>query len=551
MKQQFNRIFSALLALLLCVGLFTLPASAEELSGTCGDNLTWILENGILTISGTGEMMNFTADTAAPWLDYADQIQCVKVSDGITSIGDYAFYHCINLSAVYLPISVKDLGKLAFTGCYNMVQITIPGVESIGWGCFFDCTAITSITLPDSVRVIEDKAFYHCASLAGITIPAGVVSFGNSVFCYCENLVYVKINANISTLPYWTFYGCDRLVELYLPSTVEAVEQDALSECPNLNFVFYNGTASVEEEIERQLSAETVKKPSEISNIKVSYDQTDGATIVTKTDINEGAIISATVTDPSGWDNVVQSVKDSLRGGQTPEVTVQVKDDLSMPEDALSDLADKNVNVTIHTSDNVSWDVIMKDQTATSLDGSQNFSVSMRRNLTNPYPDTLGDAVSYTVTLNGTTLNSTIKLPLGRDTARQVATLYSIRDRKLNKLSSVIIDDDGMAAFCVAGTAAGEYILAINVQGIPQQEVNIPQALAPSYNIDYSQSTLTDSQGNQYIITGKRNDIGFGLGTLTLIVVGVLVGSVVVVGAIMITWNKSKQKAMPYRKKRP
>lgn len=551
MKQPLNRIFSALLALLLCVGLFALPASADELSGTCGDNLTWILENGILTISGTGKMMDFSADTVAPWLDYADQIQCVKVSDGITSIGDYAFYHCANLTSVSLPLSVKTLGQLAFAGCYNMVQIAVPGAESIGWGCFFDCTAITSITLPESLRVIEDKAFYHCSSLAGITIPAGVESFGNSVFCYCENLVYVKFYAQISTLPYWTFYGCDRLVELYLPSSVEVVEQDALSECPNLNYVFYNGLEVVEDEIDRQLSAKTAKKPSEISNIRVSYNQTDSATIVTKTEIDEGTTISATVTDPSGWDDVVDSVMDSLRSGQTPEVTVQVKDDLTMSEDALSDLADKNVNVTIHTSDNVSWEVIMNDQTSNSLDGSQNFSVSMRKNTSGVYADILGDAVSYTATLSSTTLNTTVKFPLGIENARQVATLYAIKNKTLEKLCSVIVDDEGMAAFCLAGTAAGEYILALNVPDINMEDVIIPQALAPSYNIDYSQSTLTDAQGNQYIITGTQNSLGFGLGTLTLIVVGVLVGSTVIVGAVMITVNKSRRKAESYPRKRP
>lgn len=552
--KQHKKYISLSLALLLCVGLFmagAMPASAAE--GTCGENLTWNLQNGVLTISGSGAMPNFTDKTTAPWLEYADQIQCVRIADGITSIGDLAFYHCANLTSVTLPSSVKSVGQLAFAGCYNMMQISFPGVESIGWGCFYDCTAITTISLPDSLRVIEDKAFYHCSSLAGITIPESVESFGNSVFCYNENLVYVKIKCQISILPYWTFYGCDRLKELYLPSSIEEVEESALSECPNLNYVSYNGSEVVEEEIERQLAEETVKQPIDIADTKVSYEETEGATIVTKTENETGTSVNATVTNPDGWEDVVDSVLDAVRKDDAPIVNIEVQGDHTLSEGALSDLADREVVVTIHTSENVDWQVVLPDQTAESLSGQQNLSVSISRNTSDKYAKVIGNVLSYIVVMGDTTLNSTVLLPLGREAARQTATLYVIDGKDVRKLSSVIVDDDGKAAFCLAGTEAGEYLVAINVQNIPSEEVLIPQKLAAEYGIEYTYgATLTDAYGNQYVLTGRVNKLGFGIGTLTWIIVGVLAGSMVVVGAIMFIWNKQQKNnfARQYKKKR-
>lgn len=560
MKQQINRIFSLCLALLLCVGLFALPVSAEELSGSCGENLTWKLELGVLTISGKGAMWEYSEFDPAPWLTSADLIQRVVVEDGVTTIAPTAFYHCENLTAVLLPASVISLGELAFSGCTKLTQISLPGVQTIGSNCFNHCNSLVNLILPEGLKSIGDQAFYRCSRLGGITVPNSVEELGHSVFAYCNNLVYANIQAPITVLPNWTFYSCDLLWQLYLPGTITTVEHNAIGQCDSLYYVDYNGSQEVKQELQQQMDA-TEQTDNEPIQSEVTFNQTENAVITTVTTVQVGiadwidddllgTVIHATITDQPGWQELIEVVEKTETRGETPTIQVELTNDVEVNEDVLLEFAETGATVTVLTPDNVSWEVILDDQTSDSLGGQQDFSVSMVKNQPGTYADILGDAVSYTVTLSGTTLNTTIKLPLGRDAARQVATLYSVKNRTLNKLSSVIIDDDGMAAFCVAGTAAGEYILAINVQGIPQQEVNIPQALAPSYNIDYSQSTLTDSQGNQYIITGTRNDIGFGLGTLTLIVVGVLVGSVVVVGAIMITWNKSKQKAMPNRKKR-
>lgn len=549
MKHKINRILCIFLTVLLCVGFLNIEAVyATAASGKCGNNLIWSLAGGVLTISGSGAMDDYRAEeNSPPWVDVAEQIQVIKVTEGVTTIGNSAFSNLPNLNAVTLPSTVTRLGVLAFQGCKNLKQIAMPAVTEIGRGCFFGCISIRTVKLPETLRVIEDRAFYMCDSLAGITIPGSVTDLGEMVFSYCVNLVYAKIEAPIQVLPFWTFYGCELLWEVYLPSSVKTVEHNAFGECPELYYVDCKGSAEAKAEIEKQLSQETIK---ESTGTHASYTYTDNAYVVTTTKENKNeetgtteheTTINATVTESSGWETVVDSVESAVNSGKVPSVDVEVQGDPAMSEGALNDLADKEVVVNIHTSDNVDWQVIMRDQNADTLKGTQNFAVSLSKNEQGKYTDVIGPAESYTVNLGSTTLNSTILVPLGIGTARKVATLYVVDGNELRKLSSVIVDDDGKAAFHVAGTEAGDYVIALDVQNIPQEEVRIPQKLASEYDITYG-ATLMDAYGNQYVLTGRVNKMGFGIGTLTLIVVGVLVGSGILVGVVMVIWNKQKMK---------
>ena len=110
------------------------------------------------------------------------------IPDGITAIGDRAFYECKNLTSITLPKSVKAIGKSAFHGCKNLTSITIPdGVTTIGEWAFYDCESLTSIKIPGSVTTIGDHAFMGCASLTDVYYDGTVeqwntVSFGCNVF---------------------------------------------------------------------------------------------------------------------------------------------------------------------------------------------------------------------------------------------------------------------------------------------------------------------------------------------------------------------------------
>ena len=137
-----------LLSLLICIILITsvlsvLPHTAyAAASGTCGNDLTWILDDdGTLTVSGTGEMSG-----TYPWLDHSSNIASVIIGDGVTSIGDEAFYRCTALTSIVIPDGVTSIGDRAFSGCVSLTSITIPdSVTEIGWDSFYKCNSLTDV----------------------------------------------------------------------------------------------------------------------------------------------------------------------------------------------------------------------------------------------------------------------------------------------------------------------------------------------------------------------------------------------------------------------
>lgn len=155
-------------------------------SGTCGDNLNWILtEEGVLTIFGTGAMYDFNEDLNGPWyVDYSEKIAINKVviQDGVTSIGAYAFSDCENLTTVEIPDSVTSIGDLAFLECVNLTQAALPDqLTTIGENAFNGCNKLTQVTLPDQITAIGKYAFYGCG-ISSIIIPASVQTIGSSAF---------------------------------------------------------------------------------------------------------------------------------------------------------------------------------------------------------------------------------------------------------------------------------------------------------------------------------------------------------------------------------
>ena len=124
MKQRATKILSAFLALLMVV--LVLPAGvitvdAASYNGTCGTNVRWHLDitTGELTISGTGAMTNYSS-FAIPWYSYKSSIKTVTIEDGVTSIGNDAFYYCSSLTSITIPDSVTSIGKYAFYGCSSL-----------------------------------------------------------------------------------------------------------------------------------------------------------------------------------------------------------------------------------------------------------------------------------------------------------------------------------------------------------------------------------------------------------------------------------------------
>lgn len=169
----------------------TLGASAT--SGKCGDNVRWSFSAGVLTISGTGRMYDYSAEST-PWYSIRYSIVSIIIGNGVTSIGDHSFFDCNqSLTNVTIPTSVTSIGSGAFVGCTTLPTITIPSsVTTIGKGAFEFCSSLESITIPSGIKTIDDLTFFSCNNLSTITIPSSITYIGENVFtwCYVLNEVY-------------------------------------------------------------------------------------------------------------------------------------------------------------------------------------------------------------------------------------------------------------------------------------------------------------------------------------------------------------------------
>ena len=195
----------------------------EPISGTCGDNLTWILDtDGTLTISGEGAMDDYdlTNDSEAPWYEYAADIQNIIIGGNVTTIGNGAFCGCNSLITVKISDGVVSIGNFAFDHCYSLADINIPdSVESIGRTAFRFCESLTTINLPEAMTLISANLFWGCSALTDIILPNKVTHIEGHAFLYCVSLKSIVIPDSVVGIGIQAFEGCNSLVDVYYRGT--------------------------------------------------------------------------------------------------------------------------------------------------------------------------------------------------------------------------------------------------------------------------------------------------------------------------------------------
>ena len=284
--KSLQKLLGAFLVLIALNCVSVAYAVSEVDSGTCGENLTWVLtEDGILTISGEGAMEDYTRDEnppwdwdeAPPWVEYSETIFAVVFEEGVTSIGDYALYEFRNLEGITLADSVTHIGDYAFSGCFNLREITLPeNLESIGCEAFAFCAEVAELHIPANVKnigelafrnflglksftVSEDNAYYSAADfvlynkeqttliyyLGGAeeyVIPEGVTTIANHAFFNNNVLRSIVISDGVEYIGEFAFQSCGSLTTVEIPPSVTTIDANAFRDCDALEqIIFHEG----------------------------------------------------------------------------------------------------------------------------------------------------------------------------------------------------------------------------------------------------------------------------------------------------------------------
>lgn len=255
MKRRLSMCLICVLCLMVVLTAF--PVAAAPISGTCGDNLSWTLDGGVLTISGSGEM------TSAPWKDYANDIIKVVIKEGVTSVSNSAFSSLTSLTTVTFPATLTSLGDYAFYNCTALKKLYFQG----------DAPAVQNFTF----KGVTASAFYPLGNESwlsgGMGYHSGTIleqpNFGDKNVCG-DNLIWeyadgvltisgtgemydagdydlwadhrsdikkVVIESGVTTISHWAFTYCTALTDVTIPETVVSIDPLAFSMCTSLKTI--------------------------------------------------------------------------------------------------------------------------------------------------------------------------------------------------------------------------------------------------------------------------------------------------------------------------
>ncbi len=298
-KWTFLVLMTVLMSVLV-FGLRPVPAYADETetaeteeaetddeglaSGTCGDALTWEIDSdGTLTISGSGSMEDYDNSNPVPWNQYQDDIYEVVINEGITTVGDYAFYWCDMFEEVTLPSTLISIGNHSFYQCQGLKTINFDeNLTSIGNYAFYNCISLQSVAIPDNVTTIGQYGFASCSSLTSVTLPAGLTEIEYQLFSGCSELAGITIPDFVTSISSLAFNSCGKLSSITIPNGVTSIGSNAFAGTALTSVTLPSGLTEISSSLFYGSALESIVIPDGVTTIgEAAFAECDSLNSVT------------------------------------------------------------------------------------------------------------------------------------------------------------------------------------------------------------------------------------------------------------------------------
>lgn len=246
-----KRFLSLFLSVLLCAtsffGMFSTSALAAS-SGSCGAtgssvNYSYDSSTKTLTITGTGAIKDYsdlsTISTRVPWYDYRDECTSLVIGEGVTRIGNRAFYEMTALERAALPSTLTEIGEYAFAESSSLSDCKLPAnLKTIERYAFQNCTSLADVNFPEGLTTIREFAYYG-SGIESIVFPDSLTSLGmrkgllgveyevGSVFFNCKNLESVTFGAGLTATGLNNFNGCSNLRRVDFGSSITTISESS------------------------------------------------------------------------------------------------------------------------------------------------------------------------------------------------------------------------------------------------------------------------------------------------------------------------------------
>ena len=411
------------------------------------------------------------------------------IPNGVTNIGDFAFYGCTGLTSVTIPSSMTSIGSSAFKGCKGLTSIDIPnGVTNIGKYAFDGCTGLTSVNIPPSVTQINFQAFNGCSNLTSVNIT-DLEAWCNIVFGYeisttgdyyssnplhyahylylnGEEITNLEIPDGVTRMRYLAFHGCSA-TSITIPSSVTYIEKYAFS--PK------STTASV-----------TVLNPTPISIHQDAFRYRSQSTLY----VPYGS--RSAYEAASYWKEFKQILEVDNRQEQTlsySEIPTKTYGDAAF---TLPSTTTEGFTIT-WTSSNTNVATI--NGNTVSIKGSGTATITATQEGNNSYKPFTKE---FTLTVSKAALTITAKnftIKQGDAMPTFEATYSGFKN---NETASVLTTQPTFSCSATSASAPGTY------------DITVSGATASNYNITFAKGTLTITQADPVTVTANSYTIQYG-----------------------------------------